>query len=140
MPEIKNNFSKGSMNKDLDERIIPNGQYRDAMNIQVSTSEDSDVGTAQNILGNTVVNSLQKDRSDVIGSFNTLFDDSFKCVASIADEKNDTLYYFISSTTLDAIIEYKTGGEIVTPVLVDTKASTNESVLKFSNDNSYINI
>ena len=135
MPEIKNNFSKGSMNKDLDERIIPNGQYRDAMNIQVSTSEDSDVGTAQNILGNTVVNSLQKDRSDVIGSFNTLFDDSFKCVASIADEKNDTLYYFISSTTLDAIIEYKTGGEIVTPVLVDTKASTNESVLKFSNDN-----
>ena len=39
MPEMKNQFTGGKMNKDLDERIIPQGQYRDAMNIQVSTSE-----------------------------------------------------------------------------------------------------
>ena len=52
MPEIKHQFTKGKMNKDLDERLVPNGEYRDAMNIQVSTSEDSDVGTVQNILGN----------------------------------------------------------------------------------------
>ena len=45
MPEIKNTFTQGKMNKDLDERIIPNGQYRDAMNIQVSTSEFSEVET-----------------------------------------------------------------------------------------------
>jgi hypothetical protein len=52
MPEIKHQFTSGKMNKDLDERIIPNGEYRDAMNIQVATSEGSSVGTAQNILGN----------------------------------------------------------------------------------------
>jgi rRNA processing protein Gar1 len=51
MPEIKNQFTGGKMNKDLDERLVPNGEYRDAMNIQVSTSEGSDVGTVQNILG-----------------------------------------------------------------------------------------
>ena len=28
------------MNKDLDERLVPNGQYRDAMNIQITNSED----------------------------------------------------------------------------------------------------
>ena len=55
MPEIKHQFTGGKMNKDLDERIVPNGEYRDAMNIQVSTSEGSDVGTAQNILGNEAV-------------------------------------------------------------------------------------
>ena len=49
MPEIKNVFRQGIMNKDDDERLIPNGQYRDAMNIEVSTSEDSEVGTVQNI-------------------------------------------------------------------------------------------
>ena len=38
MPEIKNTFLQGKMNKDLDERLIPKGQYRDAMNIEVSTS------------------------------------------------------------------------------------------------------
>ena len=52
MPEIKNNFIQGKMNKDLDDRILPNGQYRDANNITVSKSENSDVGTVQNIKGN----------------------------------------------------------------------------------------
>ena len=54
MPEIKNTFIRGRMNKDLDERIIPEGEYRDASNIQISSSEGSDVGTAQNILGNRI--------------------------------------------------------------------------------------
>ena len=45
MPEIKNQFTGGKMNKDLDERLVPKGEYRDAMNIQVSTSEDSEVET-----------------------------------------------------------------------------------------------
>ena len=30
MPEIKHVFSQGKMNKDLDERLVPNGQYRHA--------------------------------------------------------------------------------------------------------------
>ena len=54
MAELKRSFLKGKMNKDRDERIIPNGEYRDALNIQVSTSEDSDVGSAQNIRGNVL--------------------------------------------------------------------------------------
>ena len=40
------------MNKDLDERLVPNGEYRDALNLEVATSEGSDVGTLQSILGN----------------------------------------------------------------------------------------
>jgi hypothetical protein len=45
MPEFNRNFAQGKMNKDLDERLVPAGQYRDAMNIQVSTSDGSNVGT-----------------------------------------------------------------------------------------------
>jgi hypothetical protein len=52
MPEIKNYFVKGRMNKDLDERLIPKGEYREAQNVQISNSEDSDVGAVENILGN----------------------------------------------------------------------------------------
>ena len=36
MPEIKNNFLKAKMNRDLDARLIPNGEYRDAQNIVIS--------------------------------------------------------------------------------------------------------
>jgi len=52
MPEIKNNFIQGKMNKDLDDRLLPNGQYRDGFNIKISKSENSDVGTVQNVKGN----------------------------------------------------------------------------------------
>ena len=41
------------MNKDLDDRILPNGEYRDAQNITISKSENSDVGTVQNVKGNS---------------------------------------------------------------------------------------
>ena len=88
MPEIKHQFTGGKMNKDLDERLVPNGEYRDAMNIQVSTSEGSDIGTAQNILGNSLVPG-----QGFIGE-NSI------CVGSIADEKNDKLYYFVTQKEL----------------------------------------
>jgi len=43
------------MNKDLDDRIVPNGEYRDARNISVGRSEDDDVGALENIIGNNLV-------------------------------------------------------------------------------------
>ena len=58
MPELKHNFLKGRMNKDLDERLVPNGEYRDALNIEVSTSEDSDVGTVQTTKGNIKISNI----------------------------------------------------------------------------------
>ena len=79
MPEIKNNFTQGKMNKDLDERLIPNGQYRDALNIEITTSEDDSAGVIQNIVGNTRVDSANNSANAI-------------CVGSVADEKNNKLY------------------------------------------------
>ena len=39
MPEIKHTFQGGKMNKDLDERLVPNGEFRSAENVQVRTSK-----------------------------------------------------------------------------------------------------
>ena len=58
MPDFKHHFRLGKMNKDLDERLVPNGEYRDAQNIEISTSEGDDVGTIQNVIGNTLVFNL----------------------------------------------------------------------------------
>jgi len=73
------------MNKDLDERLVPRGEYREALNIQVSTSEGPDVGALENILGNETVSS------------ENFVDQGVFCVGSIADEANNALYYFVSS-------------------------------------------
>jgi hypothetical protein len=42
------------MNKDLDDRLIPNGEYRDAQNISVGKSEADDIGALENVLGNSL--------------------------------------------------------------------------------------
>ena len=89
MPEIKKQFTGGKMNKDVDERLVPNGEYRHAMNIQVTTSEGSEVGTIQNVLGNSSV------------CVNKVPEGSFT-VGSISDEKNDTLYWLVSGQGYDA--------------------------------------
>ena len=49
MQEQKRVFLKGKMNKDLDARIVPNGEYRDAQNVVISTSEGNDVGAVQTV-------------------------------------------------------------------------------------------
>ena len=52
MPELIHTFTTGKMNKDLDERLVPNGEYRDALNLEISTSDTGNVGSLQNIDGN----------------------------------------------------------------------------------------
>ena len=51
MAESTNTFINSKMNKDLDSRLVPNGDYRDAENVSISRSEGSDVGALENTLG-----------------------------------------------------------------------------------------
>ena len=46
------------MNKDLDDRLIPNGEYRDAQNISVGKSEADDIGALETVLGNELINGV----------------------------------------------------------------------------------
>ena len=122
MPNINKTFTKGRMNLDLDDRFVPNGEYREALNIQVSTSEDSDVGTVQNIAGNIIV------QNGLITGSNAV------CVGSISDEKNNRLFWFVHEDTdtqeNSAILQYDVDEESVDVVLVDI----GNTVLEFSNE------
>ena len=83
MPLFNRKFSSGKMNKDMDERIVMDGEYRDAVNIEVQSSDKSDSGSAQNILGNTLISG-------------GLVPEGSTCVGSIADHKNDKIYYLVA--------------------------------------------
>ena len=82
MAEIKNTFLKGRMNQDLDSRIIPNGEYREAINLLISRSDSSTVGEFENVLGNTLYN---------------LFAQGAYVIGSQTDETNNLAYLFITS-------------------------------------------
>ena len=96
MPEIKRTFTAGKMNKDLDERLVRNGEYRDALNIQVRTTDgDSsgvgDAGTVQNIEGNVSVGFAYS----IVG-----YDgNATKIIGNVNDEKNDKAYFFAAAPT-----------------------------------------
>ena len=130
MPEIKHTFLAGKMNKDLDERLVPNGEYRDAMNIQVKTSDGGEAGTVQNILGNSLTTNA--------GLLANELSENAKAVGSVVDEKNDAMYFLIASpnpvidgsTTIsttkiykDIILEQRSNGTVV-PVAVDIHTIT----------------
>ena len=120
MPELKHTFTGGKMEKDKDERIVPNGQYREALNISVATSEDSDVGAAQNILGNIKVTQAIQGRTQTVSGADVLVNSEYSGtnanshVAQIVDPKTDMLYRFINTESpsegvwLARIVEYDT--------------------------------
>ena len=75
MPEIKKQFNGGRMNRDLDDRLVPNGEYREALNINVGKSESADMGAIENLLGNIQVASSGITDGSCIGSYRSNGDD-----------------------------------------------------------------
>ena len=115
MPEIKHHFRAGKMNKDLDERLVPNGEYRDALNLQIATSEGDDVGALQNVLGNIKASTFNFNG----GGSGT------RCIGSIADTENDKIYWFTQRTnntngiSLNTVLEYNSISDTEAIILVD---------------------
>ena len=119
MAELKRNFIKGRMNKDLDERLLPNGEYRHAENVEIINSEGDDMGSAQTTMGNMI--------TQLVPVANAT------CVGSITDDKNDRLYWFIAGFEHDVIAEYDHSNGNIEPVCVDIwSTNSNERALNFN--------
>jgi len=140
MAEFKRNFTKSRMNKDLDERLVSNGEYRDAQNIEVLSSDGSDVGTVQTCLGNSLISDITPGVENSSWNAQTGVDIARStCVGAIEDDKTNNLYYLISGhpkrgitqllyepalfqrnwISSDIIAEYNTLTNETHPVLVD---------------------
>ena len=124
MPEVSNSFQAGKMNKDADERLVTPGEYRNALNIQVATSEGSHVGTAQSVLGNRRVTNLGHDDRGLNASYPGSL--NLHTVGSIVNEKNDRIYRLVAQPNgtngdvgIDRILEYKSNVESETCVFTD---------------------
>ena len=108
MANIQRNFIRGRMNKSLDERLIPNGEYVDALNVRLGSTEDSEIGSVENSKGNTKVTSLQ---------FNSIpLSASARCIGAYEDGSNNAIYWFVHDPSfvdgdtgkLDLIVSFNT--------------------------------
>lgn len=126
MAEITNTFLSGRMDKDLDERLIGEGVYRDALNIRVDVAEGSNVGAASNALGNTKVSDLATlTGRTVVNS---------KTIGAVKYERDNLIYWFVASNNFDGIFEYNSITGSVVRVLQSNRTTNSTSVLNFSQD------
>ena len=131
MPDIKHHFRKGRMNKDLDERLVPNGEYRDAQNIEIITSEGSGVGSVQNVLGNTLKDGKVYDENSkaltLWGSNSSSIKDLTdpQCIGFVVDEQNNKIYWFISSSeTITALVNDSSANDGGSEIVLDSQSGT----------------
>ena len=137
MAEVKNSFLKSKMNKDLDSRLVPNGEYRDAQNVQISKSEGDDVGALENVLGNSSIVNFTTTAGYTVGD----------CIGYFVDEFNSTVYLFFtdytdprtlgqsiySTTAKNSIFSYDINGDIITKLIEG-------AFLNFSKDRPIIGV
>lgn len=95
MPESKINFIGGRMNKDVDERLVLDGQYRDAQNLAISNSDSGNSGSLENVLGTSALAVFGEE------------DRNLECIHYHKDVENNRVFMWLtnytdsSPTTLD---------------------------------------
>ena len=102
MAEIEKKFLSGRMNKDVDKRLVADGEYLDAVNVSVNTSEGSTIGAAQNSLGNDLIGDI----SSVLAArgLNSIVNPIV--IGVLPFEAKNLIYWLVTSDNFDGIFEY----------------------------------
>jgi len=114
MANLQRNFIAGIMNKSLDERLLPNGQYVDALNVRLGSTEETEVGSVENTKGNVALTTLEYD--------GIALSSSARCIGAFEDGGNETIYWFIHdgdypsspTNTIDLIVSYNVQTQVIT--------------------------
>jgi hypothetical protein len=116
--KIKNLFTSGKMNKDVDERLVPNGEYRDALNVRINNSNGSDIGAIENALSNLQVTNLS------LGS-------NARCIGTVDDDGGNMLFWAVKSDSGSFVCSYSKNTDSQDIILQDTRP-LGSRVLDFS--------
>ena len=108
MPITTTNFILGKMNKSVDERILPKGQYIDALNIRLGSTEATEIGAVENSKGNELIASIEYGGQSLSGNA--------RCIGAYEDGMRENIYWFIHDRTnliapggkVDLIVSYNT--------------------------------
>ena len=135
MANIQRNFVAGKMNKSLDERLLPNGQYIDAVNVRLGSTEDSEIGAVENSKGNEQLTTLQYN-GQVLSS-------QARCIGAYALGEQETMYWFVHDPAFalgatgkcDMIVSFNTQSETITyhVISIDDGGGVN-TTLNFEKD------
>ena len=136
MTKITRNFIAGKMNKIVDQRLLPEGEYVDAMNVRMGDTEKSEVGVIENTKGNVPLTKL-------FGVNGVQLSLDAKCIGSIEDSANETIYWFVHDKSYtvgatgkcDLIVSYNILTSILTyhVISIDDGSGT-QTTLNFNDE------
>jgi len=113
MANFTRNFIAGKMNKTFDERFVPDGEYIDAMNVRMGSTEKSEAGVIENTNGNLPLTALEYNGKP-LSSY-------ARCIGAIEDSAKETIYWFVhdsqfQSTTgkLDLVVSFNVVTQLLT--------------------------
>ena len=115
MANFTRNFIAGRMNKVVDQRLLPEGEYVNAMNIRMGSTENSEIGVIENTKGNLPLTSL----AYIDG---TPLSVDARCIGALQNSVNETIYWFIHDSNfpvgatgkLDLIVSFNVSTSILT--------------------------
>jgi len=118
--DVSVDFRLGKMNKSVDERLVPQGQYIDALNVRLGSTELTEVGAVENSMGNTQLSFLE---------YNNLPLGDARCIGAYEDGMEETIYWFVhddnnpSSPTgkVDLIVSFEANINVLTYHVVSTE-------------------
>ena len=118
------------MNKDIEEKILKPGEYRDALNVSVDFSEDGNIGAIENLKGNELLAG-----QDILG-LSSSSNPNAKVIGSIAHPEEEKIYFFVTGDKMDGIFEYDltASSNQTKPIVLDStsKSEVEETILTFS--------
>jgi hypothetical protein len=124
------NFTKGMMNKDLDERLVPKGAYVNGKNIRTGSSESTEIGSVEKAGGNNIVTTVYFDPVNQTNLLNP------KCIGAFKDDVGEVIYWFIAdvdqsyiSGQVNLVVSFNTKTQALRYHIIDDK-----NILNFSND------
>ena len=113
MVKVTSTFTAGKMNKVVDERLLPPGEYVDAQNLRLGSTETSEVGSIELTKGNSQLTNI---------TFNgTAPSGNARCIGAYADNANEKIYWFIHDPSWIG----NGGGSPVTTTILDMVVSYN---------------
>jgi len=142
MGKIQRNFVLGRMNKSLDERLVPNGEYVDALNVRLGSTEASEVGSVENAKGNSQITALFFPDSDTLTNVN--LSSSARTIGAYEDGANETIYWFVHDPSFplgdtgkcDMICSFNTTSAIINYHVVSLDdGGGNDTTLNFNPQN-----
>tara|TARA_R100000544_G_scaffold17228_1_gene8220 strand:- start:7347 stop:12473 length:5127 start_codon:yes stop_codon:yes gene_type:complete len=125
MADINTNFIAGKMNKSVDERLMPPGEYVDALNVRLGSTETTEIGAVENSKGNTQITNILYKNERMVNAI---------CIGAYADGINQNMYWFLHdplngnslSGKVDMILSYNASTNATKYIVIS------ENVLNFN--------